>query len=140
MREVFIIKEKKYATFSNNLKYYMNLNKKTRRDLCNDLKLNYTTVREWCNGTAFPRYDKVEKLCDYFNITKSNLLDEVPNSLLTSGLRNNLELQNCIRNLAENKEQEELLLNCIMLNEEHTNILNQQASYYLDKENEENTK
>lgn len=114
----------------------MTINNKTRNDLCKDLKLNYTTVREWYNGTAFPRYAKLEMLTKYFNVSKSMLLEE-NSTLLKSSIRNNIVLQEHIHNLAESKEQEELLINCSMLNAEHTKILNQQALYYLDKESEE---
>ena len=61
--------------FIKNLKYYMNLNNKTRTDICNDLKLPYTTFAEWYNGNVYPRIDKIELLANYFNIKKSDLIE-----------------------------------------------------------------
>lgn len=59
-----------------NLNYYMKINSITRTKLCKDLDLKYTTVREWVNGTAYPRIDKIEMLANYFDILKSDLIEE----------------------------------------------------------------
>lgn len=61
--------------FAKNLNYYMRINNVDRNKLCNDLDFNYTTVREWTNGTAYPRIDKIEMLANYFNIQKSDLIE-----------------------------------------------------------------
>ena len=52
--------------FSENLKYYMTLNNKDRSKLRDDLKINYSTIRDWTNGRAYPRIDKIEMLANYF--------------------------------------------------------------------------
>lgn len=62
--------------FSKNLNYYMNLNGKTQTDLINDLGFNKSAVSTWCNGTRLPRMDKVEMLAQYFNINRSDLIEE----------------------------------------------------------------
>lgn len=62
--------------FSKNLNYYMTLNAKTQTDLINDLGFNKSAVSTWCNGTRLPRMDKVEKLARYFNISRSDLIEE----------------------------------------------------------------
>lgn len=62
--------------FSKNLKYYMELNSKSRYDICRDLNLPYTTFAEWYNGKIYPRIDKIEMLADYFNIMKSDLIED----------------------------------------------------------------
>lgn len=64
--------------FAKNLNYYMNLNRVDRNKLCDDLGFNYTTVREWTNGTAYPRIDKIEAMANYFGILKSDLIEDVP--------------------------------------------------------------
>jgi transcriptional regulator with XRE-family HTH domain len=61
--------------FSKNLKYYMELNNKTRIDVCRDLDLPYTTFAEWYNGNIYPRIDKIELLARYFGIEKSDLIE-----------------------------------------------------------------
>lgn len=62
--------------FAKNLKYYMEINNKTRYDLCKDLNLPYTTFAEWYHGKIYPRIDKIEMLANYFNIKKSDLIEE----------------------------------------------------------------
>ena len=54
----------------------MTLNAKTQTDLINDLGFNKSAVSTWCNGTRLPRMDKVEKLARYFNISRSDLIEE----------------------------------------------------------------
>ncbi|HAB66559.1 MAG TPA: hypothetical protein DCE23_04245 [Firmicutes bacterium] len=53
----------------------MKINNVDRIKLCKDLDFNYTTVREWTNGTAYPRIDKIEMIANYFNIQKSDLIE-----------------------------------------------------------------
>ena len=62
--------------FSNNLKYYMDLNKKNQMDLVNDLTLSQSTVSNWCTGLKLPRMNKIQMLADYFGIEKSDLLEK----------------------------------------------------------------
>ncbi len=62
--------------FSENLKRYMALNNKNQIDLINDLKLNKSAVSTWCNGTRLPRMDKIEILAKYFNVNRSDLIEE----------------------------------------------------------------
>ncbi len=62
--------------FAKNLNYYMILNHKTRSDLARDLDVPYTTVTSWCKGEFYPRIDKLEALANYFEIRKSNLVED----------------------------------------------------------------
>ena len=62
--------------FATNLKYYMELNEKTRRDICAALGFSYYTFSDWVNGKKYPRLDKVEMLANYFGIQKSDLIEE----------------------------------------------------------------
>lgn len=62
--------------FANNLKHYMEINGKSRQDICNSLGFNYYTVSDWVNGKKYPRMDKVELLAEYFGILKSDLVEE----------------------------------------------------------------
>lgn len=62
--------------FARNLQYQMNRLGKSRRDVCDDLRLNYATFSDWCLGRKYPRMDKVEQLAEYFGILKSDLIEE----------------------------------------------------------------
>jgi len=61
--------------FSKNLKYYMELNNKDRNDICKILGFKYSTFSDWYNGNKYPRIDKIEMLANYFNIKKSDLIE-----------------------------------------------------------------
>ena len=61
---------------ANNIKKYMNLNNKTRNDICNDLGFKYTTFTDWVNAKTYPRIDKIEMLANYFGIEKSDLVEQ----------------------------------------------------------------
>ena len=62
--------------FAQNLKKYMEINGKSRRDVCEALGLSYYTFTDWVNGKKYPRMDKVEMLANYFGILKSDLIEE----------------------------------------------------------------
>lgn len=61
--------------FAKNLNYYMNINKKNRSDVCRDLDIPYSTFTDWCNANIYPRIDKIEMLANYFDIKKSDLVE-----------------------------------------------------------------
>lgn len=62
--------------FASNLQKYMDLNGKTRRDVCDALGFSYYTFTDWVKGKKYPRMDKVEMLANYFGIQKSDLIEE----------------------------------------------------------------
>ena len=62
--------------FAKNLKKYMQLNGKTRNEVCQALGLKYTTFTDWVNGKKYPRMDKIEMLANYFGIKKSDLIED----------------------------------------------------------------
>lgn len=62
--------------FAHNLKYFMEKQKKSRRDISNDLGISYYTVSDWVNGKKYPRMDKVEMLAKYFGVLKSDLIED----------------------------------------------------------------
>lgn len=62
--------------FSENLRYYMEMQNKDRNQVCNDLEIKYTTFADWYNGNKYPRIDKIELLANYFGIQKSDLIEK----------------------------------------------------------------
>ena len=62
--------------FAKNLKKYMQLNGKTRNEVCHALGLKYTTFADWVNAKKYPRMDKIEMLANYFGIKKSDLIED----------------------------------------------------------------
>ena len=61
--------------FASNLKMYMDLHGKSRKDVCEDLGISYYTFSDWCNAKKFPRINSLEALANYFGIEKSDLLE-----------------------------------------------------------------
>ena len=61
--------------FSDNLTRYIKKSGKTQREVAKDLNINAQTLNTWVRGIALPRMGKVQALADYFNISKSDLLE-----------------------------------------------------------------
>ena len=64
------------SIFAKNLQRQMDINQKTRKDVCDALGFSYYTFSDWVNGKKYPRMDKVEMLANYFGILKSDLIEE----------------------------------------------------------------
>lgn len=60
---------------SKNIQYYMNINNKTRQEMCDALGVKYTTFTDWVKGNVYPRIDKIELMANYFGIEKSDLVE-----------------------------------------------------------------
>ena len=90
--------------FANNLSFYMEKKGVDRNTLCADLDLKYTTVRDWLKGITYPRIGKIELLANYFNINKSDLIE---NKIATAQASDSLleEITNTARKLnTDNKK------------------------------------
>lgn len=61
---------------SKNLKNYIAKSGKDRMEVCKDLELSYSTLTDWVNGKKYPRIDNIERLADYFNVSKSDLIED----------------------------------------------------------------
>ena len=59
-----------------NIQYYMDINHKSRNDLCEALGIKYTTLTDWIKGNSYPRIDKIELMANYFGISKSDLVED----------------------------------------------------------------
>lgn len=62
--------------FSKNLNYYLNLKGSSQAELAKYLGVSATSVTNWCRGLKTPRMDKVDKMCSYFNINRSDLMSD----------------------------------------------------------------
>lgn len=65
--------------FSKNLRYYLELDRKTQADLCEYMNVSSATVSDWCNGKKMPRMDKIQAICNWLRIEKSDLLEDKGN-------------------------------------------------------------
>ena len=64
------------SIFAANLRRYMALKDKTRKEVSEAIGVSYFTFCDWVNGKKYPRMDKVEMLANYFGILKSDLIEE----------------------------------------------------------------
>ncbi len=67
--------ERQTMIFSSNLNYLLIKNKKTQREVANAIEVSPQTFNTWVMGIALPRMGKIQKLADYFNVSKSDLID-----------------------------------------------------------------
>lgn len=99
--------------FSNNLKFFMQQKNKTRKEICDDLNIKYTTFADWYNGNKYPRIDKIELLAKYFGIQKSDLIEEKndtnKNSLELTA-RDERDIKKHLDKALENLENDEALM------------------------------
>ena len=61
---------------ANNIKRLLEQRGSNGRQLALTLGFKYTTVNDWLNAKSYPRIDKIEKMANFFNVEKSNLIEE----------------------------------------------------------------
>ena len=62
--------------FAKNLNHYLHANGKNQLDLANHLGVSTSAVSAWCRGAKIPRMDKVDAMCKYFGIKRSDLMED----------------------------------------------------------------
>lgn len=68
--------------FSKNLKELLSNKGVTQLELSKYLGVSNTTVYNYVNGFNMPRMDKIDKICEFFNISRSALIESnEPNSM-----------------------------------------------------------
>ena len=94
--------EKEYAKIiSKNLKRIMYDAGKTQVEVARDLKLSKATLSSWMNGTRIPRMDKIDILCNYFNVSRADIMEEASDHVPNSGQIGEYYLDTEARELAE---------------------------------------
>lgn len=66
--------ENKKEIFSENLKFYLQRNSKTAKQLADDLNFKTSTVYDWVNGRTYPRMPKLEAIAEYLNVSANDLI------------------------------------------------------------------
>ena len=54
---------------ANNLVALLDLKKKTRRNIADDLNISYTKVCDWTRARTYPNNNEIGKLANYFETT-----------------------------------------------------------------------
>lgn len=58
--------------------YLLEKNRKNQEDLAEYMGVSQATVSNWCNGIKLPRIDKLDLICKYFGINRSDLIPDAP--------------------------------------------------------------
>ena len=66
-----------------NIKKYMERKGVSSVDVCRTLGFKPSTYSNWLTAKIYPRIDKIEKLADYFEISKSELVEDSENMVLS---------------------------------------------------------
>lgn len=64
-------------TMAKNIKYYMEKNNVNSLELCRVLGVPQSTFSYWLNAKTYPRIDKIEKMANYFGISKADLVEDM---------------------------------------------------------------
>ncbi len=65
--------------FAKNLNRYLSLSNKSQKEVADAINVSPQTFNTWCQAIALPRMGKVQRLANYFNISKSDLIDDKSN-------------------------------------------------------------
>ena len=61
-----------------NILYYMNKRNVTASDVCKACGFKQNTFSDWVNAKIYPRIDKIEMMANYFGVSKSDLVEDIP--------------------------------------------------------------
>ena len=60
-----------------NIQYYMNKNHVTASEVCAAIEVKQNTFSDWVNAKTYPRIDAIEKMANYFGISKAFLVEDI---------------------------------------------------------------
>ncbi len=63
---------------ASNIRRYLAERDKTQSDLAVFLGVSQATVSFWCKGQKIPRMDKIDRICKFFNCTRTDLMEPAP--------------------------------------------------------------
>ena len=93
--------EKEYAeVFGRRLRFYLEQNGMTQKELADKLGVSTGAVSFWINGVKTPRMDKVDIMCQLFGCRRSDFLEETD----TTGYYINPETAMIAQELYEDKD------------------------------------
>lgn len=107
-------------TFTDNLNRLLQERGITQAELAAYMEVSNTTISNWVKGYKVPRMDKVDKLCSFFKIKRSELLEQPPASgdlpdVSPTGKKIDARTR---RQLEKVLEDDNLTYNGVVLNEE----------------------
>ena len=62
------------AIIASNISSCLEKSGKAQIDLADYMGVSQATVSNWCKGTKLPRMDKIDRICQFFSISRSTLM------------------------------------------------------------------
>ena len=87
-----------------NIRYYMERKGLNAKDFSIELDFKYSTVLDWLNAKTYPRIDKIEMMANYFNIEKSDLVED------KSKEKEKIDISIMVNDLIENLNSSQTLM------------------------------
>ena len=63
-------------TISKNIMKYLELRNKSQAELAEYIGVTQATVSNWCNGLKMPRMSKIDMICKFLDINRSDLMND----------------------------------------------------------------
>lgn len=67
--------EKMRKIFAENLNHYLAINGYSQADLARHMHVSTATTAKWCTAQSIPRLDKIQAICSWLGIEKTELLE-----------------------------------------------------------------
>lgn len=74
------VEERINNIIASNLVRLLKVRNRTQLELAEYLGVTQATISNWCNGIKMPRMDKIDLICKFFDIRRSQLMDEPSSS------------------------------------------------------------
>lgn len=62
--------------FAKKLNHYLGVNGYSQADLARRMQVSTATTAKWCTGQTMPRIDKLQSICNWLGVEKSDLLED----------------------------------------------------------------
>lgn len=70
-----------------NLRRLLENGNKSRKDVCSDLDIKYTTFCDWINAKAYPRIESLERVASYFGVQVGDFFIDIESADNSRGER-----------------------------------------------------
>ena len=61
---------------ADNISQLLQIRNRTQLELAEYLDVSQATVSNWCNGVKMPRMDKIDRICAFFDVSRSDIMSE----------------------------------------------------------------
>ena len=93
---------------------------KDRKEIARALNVPYSTLTDWINGNKYPRINNVEKMAEYFGVSKSDLIEDFKQKQ-----KDNDVMADIIVKIRMNKDLMEVVNKVVSLDDAQINSLKQ---------------